>query len=100
MPSQFKINKQSNRYQRIILKSPNPNDEKKIVLGGTIELEADTLLNGTIYTDKYKQRAYSPQHQRQLVATQIMRQTEVVPLDKHFGRHGTHFDAADGAVKS
>lgn len=100
IPSQFKINKQSHRYQRIILKSPNPNDEKKIVLGGTIELEADTLLNGTIYTDKYKQRAYSPEHQRQLVATQIMRQTEMVPLDKHFGLQGTHFDASDGAVKS
>jgi hypothetical protein len=64
------------RNRRIILKSPNPNDAKKVLLAGcNIQLEADTLLNGQIHTNEYKKRQYSPQGQKQLAATQFRRQT-------------------------
>ena len=33
------------------MKSPNPNDYKKI-MSGTIEIEADTLLNGNVFYEK------------------------------------------------
>jgi len=59
--------------RRIIVKSPNPNDAKKIRIGDTIELEADTLLNGRIFTDSYKKKAVkggvSPQEKKALKST-------------------------------
>lgn len=74
------------------MKSPNPNDRKKILVSGSIELEADTLLNGTIYTDKYKQHKLSPRDHR-VDATQIRKQTMPKEFRKNFSVSGKHFTA-------
>jgi hypothetical protein len=38
------------------LKSPNPNEEKIIILDDKFEMEADVLLNGNIFSYGYKQK--------------------------------------------
>lgn len=46
---QYQILENIGKHQRVIIKSPNPNDAKQIVMGPSTEIDADTLLNGTIH---------------------------------------------------
>jgi len=68
------------------VKSPNPNDPKTIKLG-ELELEADTLLNGRIHIDKFKQqpagRDLSPKEKKALKATQLNKQKKAKRLAIH-----------------
>jgi len=66
-----------NAQKRKIYKSPNPNDSKKILIGDDVELEADTLLNGMIFSHEYKKSPsdvrFTAEEHRIMLQTQIMK---------------------------
>jgi hypothetical protein len=44
------------KQRRTILKSPNPNEQKRIIVDDQFEMEADVLLNGNIFSYGYKHK--------------------------------------------
>ena len=58
-----------------------------------IELEADTLLNGVIFTPKDRRRPFSPQAQFQLGTVQLFKQPEQIKTQTDFTLSGNAYDA-------
>ena len=92
----MKFLKLLSRQRRLIFKSPNPNDERRIVLGNR-ELEADTLLNGASYPQRTKEHPikldYSRQERRFVKTAGFVRQRRLSANTKSFSLSGRHIEA-------
>ena len=98
---QSRIFETTGRQQRLILKSPNPNDGKRVLVGTDVVIEADTLLNGAIYTHVNRRRPFSPQdHQHVMSHVQLFKQPQVCDTRTVFTLSGKQIDVNDGQMRS